>query len=1216
MEKQIKKSQSFVIKNSAPLLKNKQKELINADSIFQDRLKKVSFSEDQRQFFRKINQNSSVKVSKQDTVLPKLKQLQILTVKKPFTFSELSKNPTTTKQNEDNYHCQFGITVQELQNIKEIKSNQKQQIEQLTSRQMSKIEPNLQDQQVKIVLNQQKEALKVLKEIFPQLTQLIMSLFLEKLETTVVYKDKKKILLSERLINYGASKSNTTFHLRKYLDICLDIFQFEDQFSNDETNKQIQKRLRSNLQNQQQQENKQINILYQIPRQVSELFLECIKYVINQNEILSQKNFLFSVFARNIHLIQPTTPLQEICSTESLLKIIEYIYDELSNEPYLNSLMPKKTPYTLRLANQLSDILLTKNYKMIPPIIKKFKQSAVFTDPKHNILLRAELLEQLDKEIQDVKQMVQLQLHDQEANSHYFEKVTSTDFYLAKSLIRKSLENKAKLSSDEVNLFIETVEEARFITMNHLYKEYFKEENILNLVKLMTSKIISLGSDFLNQFFEQKSLSIIIKQFSQQVVSYFMIQPDLQKLKWLFTIQKGEKISQNKLQKVDSIYTIQAYNEIKYNFDKNEQQFLSKLNSQFYFLNTIQEIVLISLKQLDYKLIFQRNIELKFNKIGWSFLPQNFDTQLIEQIKIQQIPSQFNLSNIQAILNKIQVSLTKKYIHFPDVQIIPLCEIGREFLLNFSSERNTYSTEDLISSFKYYDIKFSQSKYLIEALEFALTSMNLWSESIKMHILEEIILQNSFKQEYRNIFLQSVRPQQNRFAFNQSIYFKQKLYFSSKYDKFTDQKIEDIDANRAHQIEQEEIQRKFIMEQIEQKKKFDELFDIFVEKKKDESRIVRLYKYYRKRYKNQVLNFQTFFLLNVVLIIAILILPSKEFNVQKAFQMSFVNNISDFLFYLQKTGSQESESKNNKQQGLISPSKYIHFVFLTFKYMQRNDIFDLDYFIKVMHNISLLIYQQTQIEKNQVGNQNATSISNEKESTHMIMGSLMNFSQIIKECVQIRPQIFLEKDFQEVLTDYLEILSINSVQLAQVRRNFLQEKQNLLNQDLYQYFIENQLNINQIVGVLLLYNKKDKIMIYDSMDRIVINNLDFNEYLLHFLENFRIQLYKDIANLEGEQAKIISQKSFKLAKLLFQNKECQKKLIQDKLLSNLIKLFVVKNKNMHIEDIKQIIQEISQNRELIIQKESTKYLPEFQELQNLNKTSNKSVQEILKPLFK
>ncbi|KAL4493635.1 hypothetical protein ABPG72_004128 [Tetrahymena utriculariae] len=484
-----------------------------------------------------------------------------------------------------------------------------------------------------------------------------------------------------------------------------------------------------------------------------------------------------------------------------------------------------------------------------------------------------------------------------------------------------------------------------------------------------------------------------------------------------------------------------------------------------------------------------------------------------------------------------------------------------------------------------------------------------------------IILKNSFKQEYRNIFFQSVlqRPLQNRFPFNQAICFQQKIYFSQKYDKFTDKDFEDNDANRLHQIQEEEKQKKFIMEQIEQKKNFDELFDIFVEKKKDESRIVRLYKYYKKRYKNQVLNLQTFLLLNIVLIIAILILPSKEFNVQKAFQMRFVNNLSDFVFYMQKRGSKENEQsdiKNNKQQGLISPSKYIHLVFLTFKYMQRNDIFDLDYFIKAIHNISLIIYQQTQIEKNQEGNLNATSISNEKDSTHMIMGSLMNFSQIIKECVYIRPQIFLEQDFQEVLTDYLELLSINSVQLAQVRRNFIQEKQNLLNQDLYQYFIENQLNINQIVGVLLLYNKKDKKIIYDSMDRIVQNNLDFNEYLLHFLENFRMQLYKDIANLEGEQAKIISQKSLKLAKLLFQNKECQKKLIQDKLLSNLIKLFVVKNKNMHIEDIKQIIQEISQNKELIIQKESTKYLSEFQELQNLKNSSNKQVQEILKPLFK
>ncbi|KAL4493636.1 hypothetical protein ABPG72_004129 [Tetrahymena utriculariae] len=735
MDKRIKKSQSFIIKNSSPLLKEKQKELIQADSQFQDSLKKVSFSDDQRQFIHNINQNSPEKITKQRAVLPKLKQLQILTVKKPFTFSELSNNPTVKQT--DNNNRQFTITIQELQSIKDVKQNQKQQIEQLTSKYQSKIEPNLQESQIKIVLNQQKEALKQFKEIFPQLTQLIMNLFLEKLETTIVLKENKKILLSEMLINYGASKSNTAFHLRKYLDICLEIVQFDGYIQNDQTSKEIQKRLRSSLQNQQEQENKQINILYQIPRQVSELFMDCIKQVISQNQNLNQKNFLISVFAKNIHFIQPNTPLQEICSTESLLNIIEQIYDELSNEPYLNSIIPKKTPYTLRLANQLSDILLMRNYKMVPPIIKKFKQSAVFKDPKQNILLRAKLLEQLDKEIQDVKQMVYLQLQDQDANNHYFEKVTPTDFYLIKSLIRKSLENKTKLSSDEVNLFIETFEEARFITLHHLYQEYSKEENIQNLIKLITSKIISLGSDFLNQYFEQKSLSIVIKQFSKQIVSYLIIQPDLQKSKLLFTIQKGEKMSKHKLQQVDSIFTTQKQIQIIRKINKDEQQFLMQLNSQFNFLNTIEEIFLISLKQLDYKLIFQRNIKLRFHKIGWSFIPENFNTSLIEQIQIQQIPCYINLSNIQSILNKIQVSLTKKYIHFPDVQILPLCKIGREFLLNFTSERNTYSTEDLISSFNYYDITFSQSKYLIEAFEIALTSMNLWSESIKLHILEE-----------------------------------------------------------------------------------------------------------------------------------------------------------------------------------------------------------------------------------------------------------------------------------------------------------------------------------------------------------------------------------------------------------------------------------------------------------------------------------------------
>lgn len=67
--------------------------------------------------------------------------------------------------------------------------------------------------------------------------------------------------------------------------------------------------------------------------------------------------------------------------------------------------------------------------------------------------------------------------------------------------------------------------------------------------------------------------------------------------------------------------------------------------------------------------------------------------------------------------------------------------------------------------------------------------------------------------------------------------------------------------------------------------------------------------------------------------------------------------------------------------------------------MERNDIFDLDFLIKSLHNITLIIYKQSENEKSIDRSNIKASISNEKDSTHMIIGTLMNYSEIIKESI-------------------------------------------------------------------------------------------------------------------------------------------------------------------------------------------------------------------------
>lgn len=101
----------------------------------------------------------------------------------------------------------------------------------------------------------------------------------------------------------------------------------------------------------------------------------------------------------------------------------------------------------------------------------------------------------------------------------------------------------------------------------------------------------------------------------------------------------------------------------------------------------------------------------------------------LKELTYEFYPSKINLSNIDVIVYLIKMNLKKKHLSCSDLQIEPLCEIGREFLLNFMSIRNTYCSDDLINCFKYYDISSSQINYLYEAIEFALTSAKLWTNS-------------------------------------------------------------------------------------------------------------------------------------------------------------------------------------------------------------------------------------------------------------------------------------------------------------------------------------------------------------------------------------------------------------------------------------------------------------------------------------------------------
>lgn len=81
--------------------------------------------------------------------------------------------------------------------------------------------------------------------------------------------------------------------------------------------------------------------------------------------------------------------------------------------------------------------------------------------------------------------------------------------------MRKALEQKTKLANDEVNHFIETIEETRYFTMPFYYEWSYNEEGSFKIIKSMTSKIFALGSDFLNQYFPLGDVCPIIKQFSQ-----------------------------------------------------------------------------------------------------------------------------------------------------------------------------------------------------------------------------------------------------------------------------------------------------------------------------------------------------------------------------------------------------------------------------------------------------------------------------------------------------------------------------------------------------------------------------------------------------------------------------------------------------------------------------------------------------------------------------
>lgn len=97
------------------------------------------------------------------------------------------------------------------------------------------------------------------------------------------------------------------------------------------------------------------------------------------------------------------------------------------------------------------------------------------------------------------------------------------------------------------------------------------------------------------------------------------------------------------------------------------------------------------------------------------------------------------------------------------------------------------------------------------------------------------------------------------------------------------------------------------------------------------------------------MNFKTFLLLNVVVLLGILMVPSKELTIQKNIQMAFVIGITDVMERLQR---------NVREGGyeFVSGKRYIEFTFIALKYLARNDIFDLDYLVRIIHEITLIIY--------------------------------------------------------------------------------------------------------------------------------------------------------------------------------------------------------------------------------------------------------------------
>jgi len=90
---------------------------------------------------------------------------------------------------------------------------------------------------------------------------------------------------------------------------------------------------------------------------------------------------------------------------------------------------------------------------------------------------------------------------------------------------------------------------------------------------------------------------------------------------------------------------------------------------------------------------------------------------------------------------------------------------------------------------------------------------------------------------------------------------------------------------------------------------------------------------------------RTFLLLNLSLLILALIVPGKEYAVHRAFQMQAVRMFFEIETLIFK----------HSPAGIISPKAHINCLFTTLTYLDRNNIFDLDYIVSVIHSITLLI---------------------------------------------------------------------------------------------------------------------------------------------------------------------------------------------------------------------------------------------------------------------